>query len=216
MRDDEISSSIAHLLIRHPITDDDELSGFNLPLSPSLLKTLRRRRLGSLLSSDDPFDETLDTVELVAELDRDHALSASPPASLQLAYCALAVDATARWLKKGDWGGFLDAVERNWRVRVRDLAGSEARGLASERLGREMMVMVEAAAGNGDVIEELRRRDTSKEAYGAAVAYFKEAVGPTIGRLLEATAMAAEDHGDRGRYVLELKKIEVFCLLFFI
>ncbi|EHA8590612.1 hypothetical protein COCNU_scaffold021095G000030 [Cocos nucifera] len=197
MLDTCIASWILEFVLRQPVFDrlaNELLFALPLPspLPPRLKKTLLLRRLSSDLSHRSLAGSTLFSLELIEELDRSSGADA-PSDSLAAAYAAVAVECTARFLRRrsdDDCGGnFFEAVNRIWNCRVADLERSEAASLVSATL-REARREMEEAVVNPIVRVGLMGRDTKMAALDAVRVYLEEAekeMGPPyLERVAEA------------------------------
>ncbi|KAH7659651.1 Myb domain-containing protein [Dioscorea alata] len=134
-------------------------------------------------------ERSLHSLELLNDLHHynDHS------DSLRAAYCAIAVECTACFLRSrpaDDYGEFFDAVNRIWNCRVADLERTEeAIGLVSDGLKRVRKEMEEAVV-DSRVRDALKRRDTKKEALEAVRVYLKEKSAKMGPAFLELVAEA--------------------------
>lgn len=194
MDDDFKAAAILEFILRQPIEDwlANELFlaiPVSSPLSPCLTKTILIRRLASELSFRTVSERSLHSLELLNDLhhSNDHS------DSLRAAYCAVAVECTACFLRSrpaDDYGEFFDAVNRIWNCRVTDLeSAEEAAGLVSDGLKRARKEMEEAVV-DSRVRDALKRRDTKKEALEAVRVYLKEESAKMGPAFLELVAEA--------------------------
>ncbi|XP_058080898.1 uncharacterized protein LOC131229057 isoform X2 [Magnolia sinica] len=157
-----------------------------LPVSndyPRLHKTILLRSIVSDISHRSISEATLESLELIEDL--DHSAGLSIPDSMQAAYAAVAAECTAKFLKcePEDHNEFVEAVNRIWKCRVSDMERSNLRvGLISKRL-MELKKEMMTAVWNSGVRGELRARETMKEALDSVRVYLEEAVeemGPSF------------------------------------
>lgn len=155
-------------------------------LDPRLRKTILFRRLSSDLAAGDLSGDTLQSLEIIEELDR--ALGAAQASeSLKAAYCAVAAELTAAPLRSGGPADFFEAVNGIWNCRVGDLERSEGRGLMGEAL-REWRRRMEEAVVSDAAREWVRQQDTRGEAMEALKEYLKVALKEVRPSQLELAA----------------------------
>lgn len=133
-------------------------------------------------------DRTLETLELIEQIDRDTAMES--PSSLKEAYCAVAEELTVKHLRTATCDDLLssssfdDAVDNIWECRIARLECSEASSrLFSEPL-RVRWKEMEQAVGNFVLQKRLLMSiRTNKEAFGFVLAYIEDAfqkMGPSV------------------------------------
>lgn len=204
--DEDKASWILEFVLRQPLEDwlVKEIL-FRLPTTsfrdPHLKKALFLRRLSSDLSAGRFSEDTLQSLELLEELDRSLGATAAYEA-LKEAYCAVAAELTASPLRAGALAeaGFMEVVERLWNWRVADLERSEAGGLVGEEL-REWKKLAEEAVADGVSRRRILQRDTSRQAAEALGEYLSVAfkgMGPPVLELT-ASALAGESNAGGGQ-----------------
>ncbi|KAK8614766.1 hypothetical protein V6N13_068557 [Hibiscus sabdariffa] len=129
------------------------------PLNPTprLKKAVLLRSIQREITAGSVPEKLLDSLEMIECIDTNQRLPI--PDSMRKAYCAVALECTAKYLS-GDPnpnGLYSDAVNRIWRGRIEDLEKSKASDLVSERL-RNLRRQVEAAFGDEEVAKRLPRR----------------------------------------------------------
>ena len=188
------ASWILEFVLRQPLEDWlAKLLLLHLPIPKTpdsrLKKILLLRRIASDLSLSGLSSTTLDSLELLEELDR--SLGAEETSEvLSAAYSAVAAELTAAPLRSGNQVNFFERVNRIWNCRVADLEQSVARGLMGEKL-RLWRKRIEEAAVSDSAKEWVLKRDTSEEAVKAVREYLRvslEELGPS---LLELAACRA-------------------------
>lgn len=102
------------------------------PISPKLKNAILFRRLASDLARRSVSEKTLETFELIEELDRENRKS-RPSQAMKSAYCAVASSCTAAALRQ-NVDAFLDSFYRIWVLRFSDIEKSAASALVSEEL----------------------------------------------------------------------------------
>ncbi|KAJ0966193.1 hypothetical protein J5N97_027331 [Dioscorea zingiberensis] len=178
MDDDFSAGEVLEFVLREPI--EDWLANLlflaipvSSPLSPCLVRTMLIRRLASDLSFRSISEHSLQSLEYLHHLHHRN----DPSYSLRDAYCAVAVECTASFLRSShsdDDGEFFSAVNRIWNCRMEDLVtAEETAGLVwygLERARREM----EQAVVDSRVRDALKMRDTKKEALEVLRVYLRE------------------------------------------
>ncbi|XP_059626375.1 uncharacterized protein LOC132269258 [Cornus florida] len=191
--DMDIARWVLEFLFRQSIDDCllNTLVGA-LPLSddhPSLKKTILVRRIESEIESVSVSEKVLELLELIEQLDYEEGIAASE--AMKAAYCAVAVDCTARFLdgnKDEEWGYF-HAVKRIWRDRFREIEKWENIGFVSDEL-RSWRDKLEAAIWDASVRENLRKRKEGNHAVEAVRVYVAEvwaSMGPPFLELVAQT-----------------------------
>ncbi|KAJ0980744.1 hypothetical protein J5N97_008999 [Dioscorea zingiberensis] len=170
------AAEVLEFVLREPI--EDWLANLlflaipiSSPLSPCLVRTMLIRRLASDLSFRSISERSLQSLEYLNNLHHRN----DPSYSLRDAYCAVAVECTASFLRsRDDDGEFFSAVKRIWNCRMEDLVtAEETAGLVwygLKRAGREM----EQAVVDSRVRDALKKRDTKMEALEALRVYLRE------------------------------------------
>ncbi|CAA7404358.1 unnamed protein product [Spirodela intermedia] len=204
--DEDKASWILEFVLRQPLEDwlVKEIL-FRLPTpsfrDPHLKKALFLRRLASDLSTGRFCEDTLQSLELLEELDRSLGAT-SPYEALKRAYCAVAAELTASPLRAGGpaGAGFMEVVDRIWNRRVADLERSEARGLVGEEL-QEWKKVAEVVVVDSVSRGRILQRDTSREAADALAEYLSVAfkgMGPPLLELM-ASVLGGESNADGGQ-----------------
>ncbi|XP_059655506.1 uncharacterized protein LOC132302614 [Cornus florida] len=170
-----------------------------LPLSndhPSLKKTILVRRIESEIKSVSVSEKVLELLELIEQLDYEEGIAASE--AMKAAYCAVAVDCTARFLdlawisadgNKDEGWDYFHAVKRIWRDRFGEIEKWENIGFVSDEL-RNWRDKLEAAIWDVSVRENLRKRKEGNDAVEAVRVYVAEvweSMGPSFLELVAQT-----------------------------
>ncbi|XVF16843.1 hypothetical protein REPUB_Repub10bG0066900 [Reevesia pubescens] len=130
---------------------------------PRLRKTRLLHSIRNEIVAGSISEKILDHLEMIERIDCSQRHRT--PASMKEAYCAVALECTAKYLA-GSWnrnGKYLAAVNRIWRGRVENLEKSKASKLVSEQL-RSRRRQVEAAVGDEEVANSLIRSNTRNNA----------------------------------------------------
>ncbi|KAJ0972039.1 hypothetical protein J5N97_019998 [Dioscorea zingiberensis] len=175
-------AEVLEFVLREPI--EDRLANLlflaipvSSPLSPCLVRTMLIRRLASDLSFRSISERSLHSLEYLHHLHHRN----DPSYTLRAAYCAVAVECTASFLRSGhsdDDGEFFSAVNRIWNCRIEDLVAAEEEetaGLVSDGLKRARREM-EQAVVDSRVRDALKKRNTKEEALEILMIYLKEEI----------------------------------------
>ncbi|XP_030496626.2 uncharacterized protein LOC115712485 [Cannabis sativa] len=186
----DVSRWILEFLIRSP--GKDRLAKDALSVMPVPNNDLRLNKIALLRTiegevSDAMVTETiLEKLELVEALDsRQESGAAAMADSMKGAYCAVALECTVKFLVSG--GGkpgekYLNALNRVWRGRVRQLEMSGKSKLFTKELKR-CWDEVEAAISDNSVCKKFLVMNTRNEAVRLVLEYLKEAwalLGPSF------------------------------------
>ncbi|XP_043723577.1 uncharacterized protein LOC122670680 [Telopea speciosissima] len=180
--DREISEWILEFIIRE-LNEDRLLNALLsvLPLpgySPRLMKTILLRRILSEISTGLVSERTLESLEMIEELDFGEGEAVLD--SMKAAYCAVAVDCTARFLReKLDRD---DAVKKIWTLGIDPMEKSENVGLVSDLL-KDWREQIETATFDENVREKILMKDTRGDALKLVRDYLEEAwkaMGPSF------------------------------------
>lgn len=162
-----------------------------------LKKTILLRSIQSEI--DRPSERLLDYLEHVREL--DHAQGVGVSESMKSAYCAVAVEATVKFLEGSvdDRSSYFDAVVRIWQDRIRNLLYFEdtngcggSSSLLSDQLGN-WKADIEAALWNTNVCQMLLGKYRKISAACLLRVYLKEtweSMGPTFLELAASSSAA--------------------------
>ncbi|OMO61501.1 hypothetical protein CCACVL1_23465 [Corchorus capsularis] len=177
--DGEICSWIIEFLVRH--SADEMLVKKLIQAVPRLSgnarlnKTLLLHSIKSEIVAGKVSEKILDHLEMIEAIDRSQRLTI--PDSMKQAYCAVALECTAKYLAGSvdRKGKYLDAVKRIWRGRIENLEKSNASKLVSEEL-RSRRRQVEAALADKDAGNVLITTNTRNDAILTVKAYVREAL----------------------------------------
>uniref|UniRef100_A0A7N0TY42 Uncharacterized protein n=1 Tax=Kalanchoe fedtschenkoi TaxID=63787 RepID=A0A7N0TY42_KALFE len=154
-----------------------------------LKKMVLFRAIDSEVDEGSVSEKTLDVLEIAFELDRKQGLDVLE--SMKAAYCAVAVDCVARFVKSvGEGDKYFKAVKRVWRKRIGRLFSLNV-GLVSEQLDTWRNT-VESAIWDDNVRDKLFVTNTRYEALIATKGYLDEAwktVGPSFLELLVSSTL---------------------------
>ncbi|XP_062081603.1 uncharacterized protein LOC133788227 [Humulus lupulus] len=200
----DVSRWILEFLIRSP--DNDRLAKRALSVMPIPNHDLRLKKIVLLRTIECEVSDALVTesilqnLELVEELDSRHEEGAAIAMvdSMKAAYCAVALECTVKFLVSG--GGkpgekYLNALDRIWRGRVRQLENSGKSNLLTVDLKR-CWDEVEKAIWDDGVCKKLLGMNTRNEAVRLVLEYLKEAwtlMGPSF--VEWAAKLTAEQRG---------------------
>ena len=200
--DGDKASWILEFILRQPIEDrlaKEMLFRLATPpfVDPHLKRALFLRQLSSDLSAGRISVSTLQSLELLEELDRSLNGGATvAPEALKTAYCAVAVELTAA-------SNFNEAANSIWNSRIADLEKSEARGLVGEEL-RGWRKVIEEAISDEELKTRILMRDNLQEAIRTLGIYLDFAfkrMGPPLLELIAkkriSQANAREDVTER-------------------
>ncbi|XWS09725.1 hypothetical protein CRYUN_Cryun39dG0013900 [Craigia yunnanensis] len=187
-KDPEICSWIIEFLVRKS-TDEmlvkKIIEAFPPPPldgKPRLKKTLLLHSIIKEIVAGNVSEKILDHLEMIDRIDCSQGLGILD--SMKEAYCAVALECTAKYLL-GSWnryGKYLDAVNIIWRGRIENLEKFKASRLVSEQL-RSRRREVEAAVGDEEVANGLIRTNTRNNAILTLKLYLREALdlmGPSL------------------------------------
>uniref|UniRef100_A0A7N0U3T0 Uncharacterized protein n=1 Tax=Kalanchoe fedtschenkoi TaxID=63787 RepID=A0A7N0U3T0_KALFE len=174
---------------------DDKVVAKTLSLAPRLRDDVGLKKIVLLRGIESEMDEgsvserMLDALEVAFELDRRQGLDVLE--SMKVAYCSVAVDCVARFVKSVGGGDvYLKAVERVWRRRIGPLIALNV-DLVSEQL-ESWRDTVESAIWDDNVRDKLFVTNTRYEALVAIKGYLDEAwkiVGPSFLELLASSEL---------------------------
>ncbi|VFQ80113.1 unnamed protein product [Cuscuta campestris] len=196
----DISRWILEFILRKPL-DDATLAALIRVLpppdnNPGLAKSILLREIESEVSNGSVSEKIVGLLEKFEELDFREGIEASE--ALKAAYCAVAVDCTVRFLKKGgekrDKGEYFSAVKRLWRKRICRMEKWENVGLVSEDLSN-WREQIEAAVWE-DSCENVIRMNEGVDAAGTVKAFVKETrekMGPSFLEFVAATLRRDDD-----------------------
>ncbi|XP_039007153.1 uncharacterized protein LOC120134834 [Hibiscus syriacus] len=159
--------------------------------SPRLVKAINLRSIQTEIQAGEITENILDYLETVARLHRKQRLQI--PDSIKEAYCAVALDCSAKYLA-GDTnpdGPYLDAVNRIWRNRVEGLERSGMSDLVSDQL-RNRRRQVEAVFEDDEVRRRLIAINTRSEAILSLRLYMREALASMNPSVLERVSSRAK------------------------
>lgn len=199
--DENICRWILEFLLRQPVDDGIiKLALSNLPLPsdcallPDLRKSILIRTIKSALGDGSISETLLEHLETLEAIDIELGNPAS--ASMEDAYCAVALECTLRYLHGGVEGkaGYSAAVQRIWRERVQAM-GSKSQLITAGLL--QWRARLEAALSDKTECEKLMKIDTRADAFRSIRAYLDESyvkLGPSF---LEIAAVpGAARHAD--------------------
>ncbi|KAK6287117.1 hypothetical protein POUND7_013296 [Theobroma cacao] len=172
-----VRESTDEMLVKKLIQAFPPLNG-----KPRLKKTVLLHSIRTEILAGNVSERILDHLERIERIDRSQRLRI--PDSIRQAYCAVALECTAKYLP-GSWdrnGKYLDAVKRIWRSRIENLEKSKASRLVSERL-RSRRRQVEAAVEDEEVANVLITINTRNDAILTLRVYLCEALalmGPSF------------------------------------
>ncbi|OMO60945.1 hypothetical protein COLO4_33672 [Corchorus olitorius] len=177
--DGEICGWIIEFLVRH--SADEMLVKKLIQAVPRLSgnarlnKTLLLHSIKSEIVAGNVSEKILDLLEMIEAIDRSQRLTI--PDSMKQAYCAVALECTAKYLagSVGWKDKYLDAVKRIWRGRIENLEKSNISKLVSEEL-RSRRRQVEAALEEKDAANVLITTNTRNDAILTVKAYVREAL----------------------------------------
>ncbi|XP_050211009.1 telomere repeat-binding protein 4-like [Mercurialis annua] len=191
--DPDITSWVLEFLARQPISHrlfNKILYNPQIPISstnPRFKKTLLLRSIQDEIAHGYASSESiLESLEIIEELDKKQLIQITN--SMKLAYEAVAVDCTVKWLiGDGDKGQFFEAVKRIWRDRIENLELSNKSELVTDEL-REIKEEMEAALFDLNACNRLLSRHTANESLRLVKDYLKEAFGVMGPSFLELAA----------------------------
>ncbi|XP_042512400.1 uncharacterized protein LOC122087367 [Macadamia integrifolia] len=176
--DKNTSKWILEFIIREPIGDplvNALLSILPLPDDDfRLKKTILLRRINSEISTSLVSEKTLESLEMIEEL--DYRKGNAVLESMKAAYCAVAVDCTVKFLRENlDRDKlFSNAVKNIWRRRIHQMIVAENVGLVSEEL-KVWKEKIEAATWDKAVCQKIAMEDTHSDALKFVRTYLEEA-----------------------------------------
>lgn len=182
--DADVSRWILEFLLRK--CDDDGMVKKALTVIPfpngdsRLKKIVLLRAIESEVSEASVSETILENLEMIEELDQREGTDTID--SMKSAYCAVAVECTAKYLSVSKPGKYLEAVKRIWRGRVSHMESSGKSHLLTEELkknGEE----VEAAIFDSNFSKKLCRMNTRNDALRLLSVYLGEAwalMGPSF------------------------------------
>ncbi|XVE62507.1 hypothetical protein DITRI_Ditri06bG0123300 [Diplodiscus trichospermus] len=186
--DREICGWIIEFLVRKS-TDEmlvkkliQSLPPLSLHSKPRLKKMLLLHSIKSEILVGNVTEKILDHLEMIERIDCSQRLRI--PDSMKEAYCAVALESTAKYLA-GSWNrynNYLDAVNRIWRGRIENLEKSKTSKLVSEQLINRRR-QVEAAVGDEEAANDLIRTNTRNNALLNLRLYLRESfdlMGPPL------------------------------------
>nr|XP_048323922.1 uncharacterized protein LOC107411598 isoform X2 [Ziziphus jujuba var. spinosa] len=203
--DVDVSRWILEFLLRK--CDDDGVVKKALKVIPfpndesRLKKVVLLRAIESEVSEASVSEKILENLEMLEELDQREGTDTLD--SMKAAYCAVALECTAKYLSASKPGKYFEAVRRIWRGRVSHMERSGKSRLLTEELkknGEE----VEAAIWDANVSKKLCRMNTRNEALGLLSVYLGEAwalMGPSF--IEWAARLSIKDKGVDGSGVEE-------------
>ena len=154
-------------------------------------KTVLLRTIRSEIVDASVTETTLQTLELIEEMDRSEGVEIRD--SLKAAYCAVAVECTVKYLlgSPDRHGEYFEAVKRVWRGRIGTMEKSGKSELVSDELTR-WRDDLELALWEANTAKRLMKLNTRTEALSALRVFLGEAwalMGPSF---LESAAMLIE------------------------
>ena len=154
-------------------------------------KTVLLRTIRSEIVDASVTETTLQTLELIEEMDRSEGVEIRD--SLKAAYCAVAVECTVKYLlgSPDKHGEYFEAVKRVWRGRIGTMEKSGKCELVSDELTR-WRDDLELALWEANTAKRLMKMNTRTEALRALRVFLGEAwalMGPSF---LESAAMLIE------------------------
>jgi len=154
-------------------------------------KTVLLRTIRSEIAAASVSETTLQTLELIEEMDRSEGVEVR--GSLKAAYCAVAVECTVKYLlgSPDKHGEYFEAVKRVWRGRIGHLEKSGKSELVSDELTR-WREDLEEALWEANTAKRLMKLNTRTEALRALRVFLGEAwalMGPSF---LESAAALIE------------------------
>ncbi|CAL1368401.1 unnamed protein product [Linum trigynum] len=182
--DKDISRWLIDFLVRQPIPVhllEQVISKLGASVVESdwrLKKMLTLKQLQSGISNGSVSEEMLDSLELVEQLDRE---SGNPiPETIKAAYCAVALECTAR-------GTYFDTVQSIWRGRIENLEKLGRTELLTDEL-KKVRDDVEAAVWDPNVFNRVLESAKGENASSLVEAYLEEAMAVNGPSFLEIAA----------------------------
>ncbi|XP_021274583.1 uncharacterized protein LOC110409538 isoform X1 [Herrania umbratica] len=158
------------MLMKKRLESAPPLDGNPRPKKVFLLLSIKAKILSGNIS-----EEILGHLEMIERIDCSQCLRITD--SMNRAYCAVALECTAKYLAV-NWGGngrYLDAVNRIWRGRIANLEKSKASKLVTTEELRSGRRQVEAAIKDEEVANVLIATNSLNEAIRMIKVYLKEA-----------------------------------------
>lgn len=157
---------------------------------PQLKKAVLLRAMRAEVAAGDVSEKTLDALEKIGCIDSNLGLPI--PDSMKEAYCAVALECTAKYLPVDSvtcGAKYLDAVERIWRGRIQDLERSNASGLIFDQLRNRGIQLEAAAMGDEDAVRCLSEINTEGYAILSLRRYLCEAFASMKPPVLEQACL---------------------------
>ncbi|EEF43704.1 uncharacterized protein LOC8275316 isoform X2 [Ricinus communis] len=189
--DPGITCWILEFLARQPISQlllNKILTNTHIPIAsinnPRFKKALLLRSIHDEIANGSASSETiLQSLETIEELDNTHIAD-----SMKLAYQAVAVDCTLKWvIEKHDKGQFFKAVKRIWRGRIERLESLKKSELVTDEL-KEIKQEIEAALWDSNARKRLLDRNIKSESLRLVKDYLNEALDKRGPSFLELAA----------------------------